>query len=415
MAGMDNCFQSIGDSRRASMIKKKWLLFLLLCCTLCCVFPLAAQADEENAEVLAVQKAIAAEKLSWQAGETSLTRMTEPERRLRLGGRLAFILPRSTENKMPFASLPAVLDWRDRNGNWVTAIKDQGGCGSCWAFATTAVLESMVKISRNTSEDIDLSEQMLVSCSGAGNCPDGGSEYRAAEFIRDTGVPFENCYPYTADDAPCNPCPGWMSQAVRINHWDWVAASVAAIETALQDGPVTTYMTVYSDFFYYRSGIYNVTAGATVKGGHFVSIIGYDQLLGCWICKNSWGTDWGENGFFRIQMGQANTGIQNLRIDQPIVDDHPPDLQPVADCSVEEGRALVFTLHATDIDGDPIAYRCLNLPAGAALDERSGTFSWTPDYTQSGIYDLRFTASDGLMQAVITARITVINVKRRSW
>jgi C1A family cysteine protease len=397
------------------MIRKKWLPFVLCLSALNWVSPLAAQEHEENEEILAVQKAIVAENLSWEAGETSLARMSAPERRQRLGGRLAAVLPMPADTKPAQASLPAVLDWRDRGGNWVTSVKDQGGCGSCWAFATTAVLESMVKISRNTSEDIDLSEQMLVSCSGAGNCPDGGSEYRAAEYIRNTGVPFENCYPYTANDAPCNPCSGWMSQVVKINHWEWVATSVSGIEAALQNGPVTTYMTVYSDFFYYRSGIYKVTAGATVQGGHFVSIIGYDQLLGCWICKNSWGTDWGENGFFRIQMGQANTGIQNLRIDQPVVDNHPPDLQPVADRSVEEGRALAFKLEATDSDGDPITYRCLDLPAGAALDERSGAFSWTPGYTQSGIYDLRFAASDGLMQAARTARITVINVKRRTW
>jgi C1A family cysteine protease len=415
MAGMDSRFQSVSDSRRASMIKKKWLLFILFYCTLYCISPLAAQEHKEDEEVLAVQKAIAAEKLSWQAGETSMSRMSKSERRLRLGGRLAAVLPRIPARKPAAATLPAVLDWRDRNGNWVTAIKDQGGCGSCWAFATTAVLESMVKISRNMSKDIDLSEQMLVSCSGAGNCPDGGSEYVAAEYIKDTGIPYESCYPYTADDAPCNPCSGWMSQVVKINYWDWVATSVAAIETALQDGPVTTYMTVYSDFFQYRKGIYRTTAGAVEEGGHFVSIIGYDHMLGYWICKNSWGTDWGENGFFRIQMGQADMGIQNLRMDQPILDDHPPIFQPIDDYSVEEGQFLTFTLYAADVDGGPITYRCLNLPAGAKVDAGSGVFSWTPTYEQSGVYYLEFAASNGLTESSKIGRITVKNVKHKQW
>lgn len=379
------------------------------------IYFLTAQEQKENAEVLAVQKAIARGNLSWQVGETSMSRLSEPERLMRLGGRLAEVLPRiSTKNLAP-ASLPAVLDWRNLNGNWVTSIKDQGACGSCWAFATTAVLESMVKISKNMSEDIDLSEQMLVSCSGAGNCIDGGYEYKAAEYIKNTGIPRESCYPYTANDAPCNPCSRWMSQLVIIKSWEWVSTSIIGIETALQSGPVTTYMTVYSDFYHYSNGIYNVTAGATEVGGHLVVIIGYDHTNGYWICKNSWGTDWGENGFFRIQMGQANTGMQNLRINQPIVDNNPPDLQAITDSSVKEGQLFSLTLIAFDADDDPITFRCLNLPTGATVNASSGVFSWTPDYTQSGVYDLKFAASDGMVETVETGRITVKNVKRKQW
>jgi len=397
------------------MIKKKWLMIFLVFSALSGIYFLTAQEQKENVEILAVQKAIARENLSWQAGETSMSRLSEPERRMRLGGRLADVLPRIPAKNLAPASLPAVLDWRNLNGNWVTSIKDQGDCGSCWAFATTAVLESMVKISKNMSEDIDLSEQMLVSCSGAGNCIDGGYEYRAAEYIKNTGISRESCYPYTANDAPCNPCSRWMSQVVIIKSWEWVSTSIIGIETALQSGPVTTYMTVYSDFYHYSNGIYNVTAGATEVGGHLVAIIGYDHTNGYWICKNSWGTDWGENGFFRIQMGQANTGIQNLRINQPIVDNNPPDLQAITDSIVNEGQLFSLTLTASDTDDDPITYRCLNLPTGATVNTSSGVFSWTPTYTQSGVYDLKFAASDGMVETVKTGRIIVKNVKRKQW
>jgi C1A family cysteine protease len=397
------------------MIKKKWLIFFLIFCALSGSGFLTAQEQKENEEVLAVQKAIAKEKLSWQAGETSLSRMSKTERRLRLGGRLADVLPRIQAKKSAPASLPAVLDWRDHNGNWVTSIKDQGGCGSCWAFATTAVLESMVKINKNWSENIDLSEQMLLSCSSAGNCADGGYEYLAAEYIRNTGIPNESCYPYSATDEPCNPCSGWMVRVVRINSWDWVSTSISGIETALQNGPVTTYMTIYSDFYHYISGIYQVTAGATEEGGHLVAIIGYDHPGGYWICKNSWGTDWGENGFFRIKMGQADTGTQNLKINQPIVDNNPPNLQAITDYSIDEGQFFSFTLNATDIDNDPITYRCLNLPTGAAVNANSGIFSWAPTYEQAGVYDLNFAASDGMVETVATGRIIVKNVKRKQW
>jgi C1A family cysteine protease len=397
------------------MIKKKRLMICLFYCALGGIYFLAAQEQKENTEVLAVQKAIARENLLWQAGETSLSRLSEPERRMRLGSRLANVLPRISVKKPAPESLPAVLDWRNQNGNWITSIKDQGDCGSCWAFATTAVLESMVKISKNLSENIDLSEQMLLSCSGAGNCVEGGYDYLAAEYIKNTGIPRESCYPYSASDAPCNPCSGWVSRGVIIKSWNWVSNSIVGIETALQDGPITTFMTVYSDFYHYSGGIYKVTAGATVEGGHSVAIIGYDHANGYWICKNSWGTDWGENGFFRIQMGQANTGMQNLQLNQPIVDNNPPVLEPIAAQNVEEGQPISLTLNAYDADNDPITYRCLNLPAGASVNTGRGIFSWTPTYTQSGIYDLEFGASDGMVETVQTCRMDVKNVKRKQW
>jgi hypothetical protein len=397
------------------MTKKKWLMIFLFFCALSVIYFLMAQERIENAEVLTVQEAIARENLSWQAGETSMSRLSEPERRLRLGGRLTDVLP-SFPREIPIpAFLPAVLDWRNHNGNWVTSIKDQGDCGSCWAFATVAVLESMVKISKNMSENIDLSEQMLVSCSGAGNCVDGGYEYLAAEYIKDTGIPNESCFPYTASDASCNPCSGWQSRVVKIKSWAWVSNSTSAIETALQSGPVTTYMTVYSDFYHYSSGIYKVTAGATEEGGHLVAIIGYNHTNGYWICKNSWGTDWGENGFFRIKVGQADIGMQNLRIIKPIINNNPPVLQSIAALDVEEGQPFSLTLYASDADADPITYRCLNLPAGATVDPSNGVFSWTPSYTQSGVYDLNFAASDGITEVVKIGRITVINVKHKQW
>jgi C1A family cysteine protease len=397
------------------MIKKKWLMICLFFCALGGIYFLSAQEQKESAEVLAVQKAIAGDNLSWQAGETSMSRLSGPVRRMRLGSRLAGILPRIPAKDLAPVSLPAVLDWRNHDGNWITSIKDQGDCGSCWAFATTAVLESMVKISKNLSENIDLSEQMLLSCSKAGNCIEGGYDYLAAEYIKNIGIPRESCYPYTASDAPCNPSSGWMSRVVIIKSWQWVSNSISGIETALQSGPVTTFMTVYSDFYHYRSGIYKVTTGATVEGGHLVAIIGYDHINGYWICKNSWGTDWGENGFFRVQMGQANVGMQNLRMNQPTVDNNPPFLEPIAAHNVEEGQPISLTLNAYDADDDFISYRCLNLPAGATVNTGRGVFSWTPTYTQSGIYDLEFGASDGMVETVETCRIIVKNVKRKQW
>jgi len=399
------------------MLKKKvrsgvaLVVFVLLC-----ALSASGSAPGTNPEVAAVQKAIAAEKLEWQAGETPLSALGHEERLRRLGGRPGHApLGMSGERFSLAPALPAVLDWRNNGGNWISSVKDQGDCGSCWAFATTALLEAMVKISRKMSEDIDLSEQMLLSCSHAGDCVLGGFADQAAEYIRRTGIPHEGCYPYLASDTPCNPCAGWAARVVRIASWNEVGSYTSAIEAALQDGPVTSWMAVYSDLYHYRSGVYQPTAGASYEGGHFVVIVGYDQAGRYWVCKNSWGTAWGEDGFFRIRRGTSGIGDYVIRMVRPILDNAPPELQPVPDRSVEEGQTLAFDLEASDSDGDPLEFAADTLPEGASLDAASGAFSWTPTPTQSGVYPVRFRVSDGFAADERTVTITVINVKRLQW
>jgi len=399
------------------MMKKKVLsggALVLLVLLIALAAPGSAPATDR--EIAAVQQAIAAEKLDWQAGETPLSALSREERLKRLGGRLGPApVGLSGERISSSLSLPAVLDWRDHGGNWISSVKDQGSCGSCWAFATTALLEAMVKINRSMSEDIDLSEQMLLSCSNAGDCVFGGYEYKAAEYIRRTGIPHESCYPYLASDALCNPCAGWAARVVRIASWNWVESSTGAIETALQDGPVTSWMAVYSDLYHYRGGVYQPTAGSSYEGGHFVVIVGYDQVGKYWICKNSWGMAWGEDGFFRIRRGTSGIGDQVLRMVRPLLENAPPELQAVPDYSLDEGQTLAFSLQATDSDGDPLKFSADVLPEGAVLDAASGAFSWTPTYTQSGAYPVRFRVSDGFAEDEQTVAITVINFKRLQW
>ncbi len=173
-------------------------------------------------------------------------------------------------------------------------MRDQGNCGSCWAFATTGALESVTLITNNSPDvDLNLAEQILVSCSGAGDCG-GGYIDSASDFITDPGLPSETCYPYTN----------------KITNWTWVATtspSVSAITNALYNyGPLVTTMDVYTDFFFYGSGVYSHTWGR-YQGGHAVLIVGYDDPGQYFIVKNSWGTDWGESGYFKIAYSQLSS------------------------------------------------------------------------------------------------------------
>jgi len=146
-------------------------------------------------ELAQIQSAIRVEGAGWTAGETSISRLPSQERRMRLG----LVVPQLTgkEKMLPYVRAlvePASFDWRNNNGNYVTPIRDQGTCGSCWAFAVTGALESVTLIAQNTPDiNLNLAEQILVSCSTAGDCG-GGYIETASDYVRDTGLPLESSF-----------------------------------------------------------------------------------------------------------------------------------------------------------------------------------------------------------------------------
>ena len=196
----------------------------------------------------------------------------------------------------------------------MTPIRDQGSCGSCWAFASAAALEASRLIAANTpNTELNLAEQILVSCSGAGDC-NGGYINTAADFMRNVGLPVETCYPYTAANGTCsNACANYQSSTHKIQSWNWVSTTsnttVDSLKSAVYTyGPLLTTMDVYADFFYYHSGVYTYTSG-TYQGGHAVLIVGYDDPGQYFIVKNSWGTGWGESGYFKIGYSELNSVV----------------------------------------------------------------------------------------------------------
>jgi len=276
-----------------------------------------------------IQSALQSSGARWTAGETSVSRLSAQERKSRLGA----LKPLMTGNEMFLANksdkvmvLPPSFDWRNNNGeNFVTPVRNQGGCGSCWAFAATAALESVTLIAQRTPGiDLNLSEQILVStCSSAGDCG-GGYPSGAASFIKDTGLPLENFYPYRAANSQCSEASSdWQNNTYRIKEYYNVGSwspTVDDIKSALiQYGPLPTTLDVYTDFFSYRSGIYSLAPGCCsdskacsschYEGGHAVLIVGYDDGEENFIVKNSWGTGWGESGYFRIDYSQLTNEV----------------------------------------------------------------------------------------------------------
>ena len=271
-----------------------------------------------------IKAAIDKHGAKWIAGDTSVSILPPHERLSRVG----LIKPSAAEAGQPVSVAPltgvapSALDWRNGGsyGNgipYVTPVRDQGNCGSCWAFATTGALESYRLIKQPLSQcglgGCDLAEQALVSCSKAGSCS-GGYIDKASTYIRNTGLPLETCAAYKAANTPCKKacCYNWQSSTYKIGSWAYVTTSsptVTAIKNALTYGPVATTMNVYADFYSYNSGIYSYTTGA-YQGGHAVLIVGYDDANQCFIVKNSWGVGWGEAGYFEIAYSQISNVVK---------------------------------------------------------------------------------------------------------
>jgi C1A family cysteine protease len=293
------------------------------------------------AEIDDIQSAIKAKKARWTATTTSVHKMNAHSRKLRASLHMPTLEATATSAATTGAatsatgSTKAVLssgltapsggfDWRNYGGtNYVTPVKDQGNCGSCWAFATTAALESYTLIHGAYDTKLNLSEQVMISCSGAGSCLNGGTLNQASIFAQQVGLPADSMFPYTAQDSACTlAAANWQNSTDKIKVWDWIstgnAPTIDTIKNALYTyGPLIASMNVYDDFFAYGKGVYTKTSGV-LRGGHAILIVGYadDSTSpggGYLIAKNSWGTGWGEGfgtstgGFFRIAYSETTS------------------------------------------------------------------------------------------------------------
>lgn len=302
---------------------ERWMLSAIFFS--CIIFSTATVVSADKLDT--IRAAISKKGARWVAGETSVSKLTDSEKKRRLGLKtptetdlIAPEMDRIVSLDAPLAEVPATLDWRANGGYYVTPVKNQGSCGSCWAFATAAALESYNLIKDNTPGfDDNRAEEILLSCSGAGSC-DGGYPSSASSYIRDTGLPPESYFPYTSsrtDDKCSNALPGWSTETAKIDAWIYIttySASVSAMKEALNTyGPLVTTFDVCDDFYSYTGGVYEYANGGKL-GGHAVLLVGYtdDESVdggGYFIVKNSWGTGWGEGGYFNIAYSQVNSPV----------------------------------------------------------------------------------------------------------
>jgi C1A family cysteine protease len=313
---------------------------------------------------------------------------------------------------------PDSFDWRNveyngKTGNWLTPVHKQGTCGSCWAFAAIAAIEAMVNIQRNDPDiDLDLSEQHLVSCcrSGCNGCR-GGNSYRAWEYLMDNGgAILESCFPYEAIDS--NGCDDWQSSNcnedpvtcdMKCENWDDFTVQIkdmgyyydsdpSLIKYMLSNhGPVVTYMLVYSDFKFYQGGVYRKDPYASFVGGHAVIIVGYDEEGDYLICKNSAGTNWGEDGYFYIEYGECSLGeqIYYVEIDETQIN-FPPNACAGGLYKGDIDEAVSFSSQESNDFDDDIESYLWDFGDGASSTDPNPTHI----YSQKGIYQVTLTVTD---------------------
>jgi cathepsin L len=219
-------------------------------------------------------------------------------------------------HKKNVSANPTSVDWSAKGA--VTPIKNQGQCGSCWAFSTTGSTEGATFIKTGTLPS--LSEQQLVDCSGAeGNqgCNGGLMDQGFQYIIDNKGITTESAYPYTATDGTCAST-GKPVAATLTSFTDVPANSETALETAIVQQPVSVAVEADQDVFqFYTSGVMTSTCGTALD--HGVLAVGYGTDAGSdyYKVKNSWGADWGMKGYILLGRGatfnpSGQCGIQMM-------------------------------------------------------------------------------------------------------
>lgn len=228
-------------------------------------------------------------------------------------------VPNTTIQSSGVGAGSAGASWYAGTYGYLSAIRNQGGCGSCWAFASAAAYETAFK--KFYGKVSDLSEQDIVNCgktgSGvdAGSCGGGWSD-RAFDYIRYFGTTNESSKPYAAVNQACTVTP----KVFRAYGWGQI--SMSASRETIQNyikayGSVVTYMRAgIGSFYAYKSGVYNgyPSNGNANDIDHAVTIVGWSDALNAWIIRNSWGTSWGYSGYGYVGYNACNIGRYNYYI-----------------------------------------------------------------------------------------------------
>lgn len=286
------------------------------------------QKKQNEQKVYMLNQTLKQRGMTWRAKQTSISMRTYEEKKDMFGGKVPmmygfeyyggglFVMP-GASRRMQTAEVsgePYVSewDWRNRHGrNWMTPVKDQGLCGSCWAFSSIGTFESYVNLYFNQLINLNLSEQEILSCANAGSCRWGWLSL-ALSYIKSTGVVPEECFIYTATKDTCvNKC-DIPEDVLSIDDYSpSYTTDEDSIKRMLFKSPICfgiypwSHFVVLSGFKEIHSGDYCFTFD---NSSYAVPIPPDSTFVGhpAWLIKNSWGNDWGDNGFGYVAMSLSD-------------------------------------------------------------------------------------------------------------
>ncbi|KAL6079734.1 Cathepsin B [Balamuthia mandrillaris] len=290
--------------------------------------------------------------------------------------------PKTFKGDVP---LPDSFDAREEWSGCISGITDQGSCGSCWAVSTSQwdeapeakdntdgqtkkVLSDRFCISSNSTVRKLMSAQHQVDCDSSCKQPvlgtscnsgcNGGYMDQAFIYLGEEGTVGESCKSYVGEDETCSDFVCDSGETTATTFYAEGCNQVISVEhikrEIYENGPVVAGFTVYEDFYDYDGGVYDTQEGSA-EGGHAIRMLGWGEEDGkpYWLCANSWGTDWGENGYFKILRGENHLGIESYVVtssaDMERVDLDSSDLQDDSDDFLEPSDApsapLSFFFH----------------------------------------------------------------------
>jgi len=307
--------------------------------------------------------------LRWTAGNTVVSEYTYAQKKMLLGMEEDEKLPnlqgfeyykegiyeisasqKSVRPSSAVSDLPGSFDWRNRHGkNWLTEVKNQGRCGSCWAFAIVGAIEATTNLYFNQKLNLNLSEQDPISCWSSGGCAGSSDLTSPIDHYTQGGVTTENCFPYRSGSFKYIPC------EEKCTNWQNLIIKSAIQEKAIEIDESEVKLALIEKGPLAVGGLMWISGAqgqALTYGGHGMVLTGYDtypdpgENRNIWIFKNSWGENWGEQGYLKIfstefdflfnlpPIGQK-AEPQIYPIGTPITISYMPDLK--VNCVDEDG------------------------------------------------------------------------------
>eukprot|EP00325_Prymnesiales_sp_UTEX-LB-985_P020522 CAMPEP_0174730410 /NCGR_PEP_ID=MMETSP1094-20130205/55546_1 /TAXON_ID=156173 /ORGANISM="Chrysochromulina brevifilum, Strain UTEX LB 985" /LENGTH=300 /DNA_ID=CAMNT_0015932671 /DNA_START=95 /DNA_END=997 /DNA_ORIENTATION=+ len=230
------------------------------------------------------------------------------------------VLPDEHYSAIATSDIPASFDATKQWSGLVHPIRDQQRCGSCWAFSAAEVLGDRVAIAKGKASPV-LSPEDLVSCDTGDMGCSGGQLPNAWSYLKNTGIVTDKCFPYSAGTGTAPTCPkkcadseSWSAKQKASSAY--AVTGVTNIQKELMtNGPVQVAFKVYKSFMSYKTGVYKKHWYEVIpEGGHAVKLVGWGTEDGndYWLVANSWNTNWGLDGFFKISRGDDQCGIEKM-------------------------------------------------------------------------------------------------------